>query len=93
MLLGAASGRYLSVLAVFCASGDLSCVSPAGGDSLRGGRSAYASYDKRFSYAAAAATGRRISRRIRRDSPLSQISRVPLLRTAPEMGLMDAEGS
>ena len=38
-------------------------------------------------------TGRRISRGIRWNSPLAQIRRVPLLRTAPEMGLMDAEGS
>ena len=68
-------------------------VGAAGGPEAFGPASHFASYDKRFSYAMAAATGRRISRRIRWNSPLAQIRRVPLLRTAPEMGLMGAEGS
>ena len=72
-----------------------SCRSSTGPAATSTGRSSsYASYDKRFSYAAAAATrAAQFLRRIRWNSPLSQIRRVPLLRTAPEMGLMDAEGS
>ena len=68
-------------------------VGAAGGPEASGPASHFASYDKRFSYAAAAAT------RAAQFPPHSlgftprTVSRVPLLRTAPEMGLMDAEGS
>ena len=68
-------------------------VGAEGGPDVSGPASHFASYVKRFSYGGGRDQGGAIPRRIRWNSPLAQISLVPLLRTAPEMGLMGAEGS